>query len=65
MTPTPEQRAILTRAAEREAARQAAVSRGDAAAARAAEDDLRALWRRFALIVEQAQATRGNDERLP
>jgi len=42
-----EMRALLTRAADLEARRQAAQRRGDEPAERMAEDELRALWRRY------------------
>ena len=58
-----EQRAILTRAAEQEAARQSAVARRDAHGVAAAERELRALWRRFAMLDEQARIARTNDGR--
>jgi hypothetical protein len=42
------ERALLTKAAEAEARRQAARQRGDAEAERQAEDELRQLWREHA-----------------
>lgn len=47
-------RALLVRAATAEAARQAAVQRGDLAAARALEDELRRLWARHADLEAQS-----------
>jgi hypothetical protein len=42
------EQALLVRAAEQEARRQAARMRGDTAAERAAENELRELWRAHA-----------------
>lgn len=46
-TPTPTQRAILTKAAELEVQRQRAAERGDDVAARSLESDIRHLWDRW------------------
>lgn len=49
-----ELRAILTRAADAEARRQAARDRGDGPAEAALEEELRRLWRRHAEIERPA-----------
>ena len=47
-----EQQALNSRAAQAEAARQAALGRGDVTAAAAAEAELRALWERYRDLAE-------------
>ena len=48
-----ELQALLVRAADQEVRRQAARQRGDRDAEQAAEDEIRALWRRHAEIEER------------
>jgi hypothetical protein len=45
-----EQRALLTRAAEMEAARQNALRAGDVVAVARLEDELRQLWHRYCAL---------------
>jgi len=52
----PERQALLTRASEQEARRQAAQQRGDLEAAQAAERELRRLWSRYQELDGQRQS---------
>lgn len=58
MTPADEIRAVLTRAAQAEARRQAAERKGDERTADAALDELRELWRRYGQL-ECTECTAG------
>ena len=52
----PEQRALLTRAAEIEAARQNALRVGDVVAVARLEDELRRLWQRHSELEARERA---------